>query len=348
MKILFNCVDLNNKSGGIARTAKVVENYLNKKLSLDVYLNSLNGVDKNYIKSKKIFNSHNNKILFTVKNNYLQLFSDKIIYYHPALIRAHLNKKKKYLSFIFGIDVWNIKNISRFILIKRSQSIFACSNFTIKKTEEIFKEKIVNAQCIWPGTDTNEVPKKTNKRNSDTFNILILGRIVDQLKGHVLLLDSLKQLIIEFKHLRLIIVGEGEYKKSLELLVKKNKLENFVTFKGFVEENELDKIWSRTDLFVMPSKTEGFGLVYVEAMRQGITVICSNQDAGCEININGQTGFNVDLNLKNDLTSKIAKVIINKQMKKKMGINSQNLWKTKFNLKAYEERIENILLPNLT
>ena len=218
MKVLFNCIDVHNRSGGIARTAKIVENYLNKK-NFRVYLNSLNGFDKRLIKSKKTFSSNNNKILFSFRNNILQLFSDKVIYYHPALIRSHLLTNKQYLSFIFGIDVWNIKNDSRLKLIKNANSIFSCSRFTISKMEKIFQEKITNAQCIWPGTDTDEIPKKELIRSDEKFNILILGRIVNSLKGHDVLIDSFKKLIKSFNNLRLIIVGEGEYKKKLVKLL---------------------------------------------------------------------------------------------------------------------------------
>ena len=119
-------------------------------------------------------------------------------------------------------------------------------------------------------------------------------------------------------------------------------------FTGFVNETEMNKIWSSTDLFAMPSKTEGFGLVYIEAMRHSIPVICSNEDAGCEINQDGYTGFNVNLNNKDQLTKKIAHLIKNKEMRIKMGINANNLWKEKFNLTAYEKRLENFLIPKLT
>lgn len=347
MNVLFNCIDVNERSGGIARTAKIVENYLNKK-NYNVYLNSLNGFEKNLIKSKKTYNSNNNKIIFSIKNNFLQLFSDKIIYYHPALIRSHLFSSKQYLSFIFGIDVWNIKDVSRLKLIKNANSIISCSRFTISKMEKILQEKIINAQCIWPGTDTDEIPKKELIRSDEKFNILILGRIVNSLKGHDVLIDSFKKLIKSFNNLRLIIVGEGEYKKKLEIKVKNNNLENYILFTGFLNETEMNKIWSSTDLFAMPSKTEGFGLVYIEAMRYSIPVICSNEDSGCEINKDGHTGYNVNLNNKDQLTKKIADLIKNKEMRIKMGINANKLWKEKFNLTAYEKRLENFLIPKLT
>lgn len=346
MKVLFNCIDVKNRSGGIARTAKIVENYLNKK-NYSVLLNSLNGFDKRLIKSKKTFSSNNSKILFSIRNNILQLFSEKVIYYHPALVRSHLFTSKQYLSFIFGIDVWNIKNYSRLKLIKNANSIFSCSRFTISKMEGIFQEKITNAQCIWPGTDTDKIPKKEQIRTDKKFNILIVGRIVNSLKGHDILIDTFKKLIRSFNNLRLIIVGEGEYKKKLEINVKNNNLNDHILFTGFVNETEMESIWSSADLFVMPSKTEGFGLVYIEAMRHSIPVICSNEDAGCEINEDGYSGFNINLNNKDELTTKIAELINDNEMRAKMGINANTLWKEKFNLTAYEKRLEKFLIPKL-
>ena len=67
-----------------------------------------------------------------------------------------------------------------------------------------------------------------------------------------------------------------------------------IEFTGFLPQGQIDALWSRAHVFAMPSRQEGFGLVYIEAMRRGLPVIASTQDAGQEINLHGVTGFNAD------------------------------------------------------
>ena len=59
-------------------------------------------------------------------------------------------------------------------------------------------------------------------------------------------------------------------------------------------EAEIEAVWRRATVFAMPSLTEGFGLVFIEAMRRGLPVIASRADAGREVNVDGETGFTLD------------------------------------------------------
>ena len=85
---------------------------------------------------------------------------------------------------------------------------------------------------------------------------------------------------------------------------------------GFLSKENPDEIWSKTDVLIMPSTVEGFGLVYIEAMSRGIPIITSKQDAGHEINLHGKTGYSADLNNKKKMNflfiwTKFQKIIQN-------------------------------------
>jgi phosphatidylinositol alpha-1,6-mannosyltransferase len=111
-----------------------------------------------------------------------------------------------------------------------------------------------------------------------------------------------------------------------------------IIFKGFVPEEEIDDLWSSATVFAMPSRVEGFGLVYIEAMRQGVPVIASVHDAGQEINLDGVTGYNVDLDKPAELPDRVIHLLKNPKQAAILGNNGISRWREHFCLSAFKAR----------
>jgi len=92
---------------------------------------------------------------------------------------------------------------------------------------------------------------------------------------------------------KLIMVGDGPERESAEELVCKLGIEEKVVFLG--KSNEVDKILCFSDLFLLPSETESFGLAALEAMVSGVPVISSNTGGIPEVNIHGVSGYLSDV-----------------------------------------------------
>ncbi len=88
---------------------------------------------------------------------------------------------------------------------------------------------------------------------------------------------------------KLMMVGEGPERKEAEQLCKTYDIEDKVVFLG--NSNEVDKILCFSDLFLLPSETESFGLAALEAMASGVPVISSNSGGIPEVNIEGVSGY---------------------------------------------------------
>ncbi len=88
---------------------------------------------------------------------------------------------------------------------------------------------------------------------------------------------------------KLMMVGEGPEKEPAENLCRKLGIEDKVVFFG--NSNEIDRILCFSDLFLLPSETESFGLSALEAMASGVPVISSNTGGIPEVNSNGFSGF---------------------------------------------------------
>jgi phosphatidyl-myo-inositol dimannoside synthase len=93
----------------------------------------------------------------------------------------------------------------------------------------------------------------------------------------------------------------------------------------------------------MPSRGEGFGLVYADAMRHGLPVIASSHDAGAEIVADGVTGFCVSLDVPAELSRRLCELLDAPRHAEAMGQAGQRRWQEHFRFSAFRDRFGRIL-----
>jgi phosphatidylinositol alpha-1,6-mannosyltransferase len=162
-------------------------------------------------------------------------------------------------------------------------------------------------------------------------------------KGHGELIACWPKVVAMCPDARLVIVGEGPARKNYQRLAEQSSCSGQIEFRGFVRESKMADIWSIADVFAMPSRGEGFGLVYIEAMRHGVPVIASIHDAGSEVNVDGETGYNVNLNKEDELPERINYLLRNRDMAERLGLQGQQRWMRHFTYTAFKNRFQPIL-----
>ncbi len=136
---------------------------------------------------------------------------------------------------------------------------------------------------------------------------------------------------------KLIIVGEGPERESCEKLCRKHGIEDKVVFLG--NSSEVNKILCFSDLFLLPSEKESFGLAALEAMACGVPVISSNTGGLPEVNIDGFSGFlsevgNVDKMAENALKILDSEETLSKY--KAQAVEAARIYDTKKIIPMYE------------
>lgn len=106
---------------------------------------------------------------------------------------------------------------------------------------------------------------------------------------------------------KLMLVGEGPERERIECLCKELGILDRVVFFG--KSNEIDKILCFSDLFLLPSETESFGLAALEAMASGVPVISSNTGGIPEVNIHGVSGYLSNVGDVNDMTKNALHIL---------------------------------------
>lgn len=146
-------------------------------------------------------------------------------------------------------------------------------------------------------------------------------------KGTDKLLEILPNLKNKIKNIHLLLVGKNKDAELLYNLIEKLDLKDNVTFleEWIPDERELAKIYSASDIFVLPSRYEALGFVFLEAMSNGIPVVGTRVGGIPSIVDNNKNGFLVPLDRKDKLEESIIKLLENRNIYKKMSIGAKKL-----------------------
>ena len=147
--------------------------------------------------------------------------------------------------------------------------------------------------------------------------------------------------IIPHVNAKLMMVGQGPEKEKASFYCRKNDLENKVLFLG--NSHEIDKILCHSDLFLLPSEQESFGLAALEAMAQRVPVISTNAGGLPEVNQEGVSGYLCEVGDVDGMAEKAVSILTNPEQHQKMKQQAFET-ATHFDIKkvvlAYEEVYE--------
>ncbi len=173
--------------------------------------------------------------------------------------------------------------------------------------------------------------KKEEKILTHISNFRPLKRIFDVI--------SIYEGIVKKVKSKLMMVGEGPEKIKAIQYVKEKNLEDKVLFLG--NSNEIDKILCYSDLFLLPSEKESFGLSALEAMANGVPVISSNAGGITEVNINNKTGFVSNIGDIKDMTLNALTLLKDEKLHQKFKKQSR-IQAEVFNLEKIVNQYESV------
>ena len=194
-----------------------------------------------------------------------------------AALIGQWHHQKPVLTTVQGSDIFQIPRLplGRWFTkrtLTRSRHITALSN--------ALKEQVLhlgindNKITIIPnGVDTSTFTPLPSRQREDI--ILFVGSLI-QRKGANFLLEAMASIAHNFPHYRLVLIGDGPQKTSLQQLAKRLGIDQRVTFTGRLPQHQVKKWMQRAKVFVLPSVEEGMGVVLIEALASGTPVVASN------------------------------------------------------------------------
>ena len=169
--------------------------------------------------------------------------------------------------------------------------------------------------------------------------VLTVARILKS-KGFENVFHAVKTLQSRGRNVHYLIVGDGPDRMEMAQIATNMNIEKHVTFVGKVPHEQLNPYYNISDLFVLtPSTFEAFGIVYLEAGACKKPVIGSKAYGITDAVLDGETGLLVQPNNKEELTDAFERLIQNRALAEKLGVNGYERVKSKLNWDALSEKL---------
>lgn len=282
---------------------------------------------KKYFKEHKFIKLFNEfiksiKILYYKKSrmiNYIKNSNSDIIISTRDIHNKWLGKYGRSNAIKIGSEHNDINSNEYIKKISNTAKKLDCFVVVSKKMVNDYK-KYLNIPVIYIPNSIEKLPDSLSNLNSD--NIISVGRL-EKIKGYEELIDVFKIVINKNKKIILNIVGTGSEFDTLNDKIKKLKLENNIKLLGYKTPSELSKLYNNSSVYVMTSISESFGIVLIEAMSHKLPCIAFDSANGaCEIIDNNRNGYLVSNRSKEEMASKILKLIDNKEKCQELGNNA--------------------------
>ena len=270
---------------------------------------------------QSILNSIENEIDFTI---------DAVSVHFPLSflgLNIFSNTDCKKIAVLHNCDVKIIKNSDNNTVNKylSQYDTIGCRNSKISK---FVKDSLnLDSSIIHSGIDSKLIAseKLINEKSAakrDYLNIMFAGNLIP-LKNVDVIIKALKNVDFDYK---LSIVGSGPEEKKLKTIVFELEMTEKVEFLGRLSREDTTAMMQKSDLFVMPSSPETFGLVYLEALAQGCITVGSKGEGIDGVIIDSKNGFLVSPKNPEELTILLNRIFsLNSEDKKAIILNGYSL-----------------------
>jgi len=234
-----------------------------------------------------------------------------------------------------GMYPWRPKTPHK-LFFRHADAVVAVSDSIKKEYEKRSGRKINVIPPLIPFRESKiskgELRNKYGFGDNDTI-ILYLGSI-KKIKGSEILLDAFLNLgkeYIEENNLKLLYVGDGVMKPTIEEKVRERNFNKYVKFFGSIPHEKASQMYKLADIYVIPSLFEGLPLSLLEAMFNGLPIIGTDTEGINSLISHRKNGLLFERGNAGDLKEKIKELVENKDLSSKLGNAAKNDFSKSYN-----------------
>jgi len=261
-----------------------------------------------------------------------------LIHAHTALPCGHaasLLAERLHVPFvvtIHGLDVFNAcfqpgtsASKARAKLsaeIYRRAAMVICISHAIEKILQLGIQPPVRSRVVYNGADPQVFFPEEPPVSNPTPTILIVGNLLRG-KGQEIVLKAMAQLAAAFPGLRCEMIGEGADQAQFAALAQSLGIAGRVFFRGRQDRQAVAKAMRECTIFALPSRFEGLGCAYLEAMASAKPVIaCEGQGIG-EIIQHGHNGWLIPVDGLSEMTDAVRQLLSSPELRARLGTNAR-------------------------
>lgn len=348
-------ITLDSKGGGVAAVSRLLWEIFESHWGIDARLFTL--VD-DAVSPPSLESSTATRLRFGARLARAQALRecDWILYTHLSVARVQsfvpAAIRRPYGIFIHGIEVWRPLTQEQRTVLQGAALRVANSAFTATRAVAMHPGIGPVVPCplaLAPETFSVRRPTAPLKCEPGPRAVMLVARMSasERYKGHDELLAAWPGVLACVPDARLICVGEGDDVSRLQAQARASGIEKTVVFPGFVSESELTTLYRHAAVFAMPSRGEGFGLVYLEAMAERLPCIGAVEDAAGEIIVDGETGFLIRQADHEALTDRLVRLLTDEPLRHRMGAAGYHRLQEHFTYENFSHRIRSLLKSSL-
>jgi phosphatidyl-myo-inositol dimannoside synthase len=264
----------------------------------------------------------------------------------PARTQSYVPEalQRPYGVMLYGIEAWDPLPPTDTRTLARARVRIAVSSHTARRVMRANPTigDVVACPLALAPDDTPAAPRADTRRDPI---VLMVGRLnaAEAYKGHAEVIAAWPRVIARCPAARLIIVGEGDDQPRLVRLIEAAGVAAHVDFAGFVSRAELHDLYRRAAVFALPSRGEGFGLVYLEAMAHGLPCVGSTEDAAGDVIVDGVTGFLVRQDDAAALGDRLSRLLSDEGLRRTLGDAGRHRLDTEFTFSRFSSRFSGLL-----
>lgn len=231
-----------------------------------------------------------------------------------AQLAQRFNPRLRYCLVAHGIEVWRPYSWLERQALLGAHRVFCVSEYTRRQLLRFLPALAAERLIVVPNTlDPYFAPELNDQQSQAAFavpRILTVGRLssTDTYKGFDTLIEAMPAVRGEYPTARLRIVGTGDDQPRLAALATELGVAGSVDFLGALSDEALRAEYAACDLFALPSRKEGFGLVYLEAMAYGKPCVAARAGGAPEV-INDAVGMLVEYGNIPDLAAAVGELV---------------------------------------
>lgn len=249
--------------------------------------------------------------------------------------------------FVHGIEAWKPLSPLENALIRRVDVLLANSERTRSEASRVNRSLAARPWTVVPlGLGEPAVSSPPAEPGPRAAMISRLDRAEDY-KGHREVLRAWPRVMARVPGAELRIAGAGDLVPLLEEEARGAGCGEAVRFVGRVSEEEKAKLLEESRAFLLPSRAEGFGLVYLEAMRLGRPCLVGDRDAGREVIHSPEAGLAVDPGNQAELAEAIVRLLTPGPEWNRMSEGARRRFERQFTARHFKERLKEALRPFL-